>query len=182
MGLAGDASDSVYATQAFDLDSGVYGYASQTGLSSGLVGEGPTGVYAFGDVGVWADGATVGVFGNGYPSGTGVHAHAGSGTPPAPVGNTALLGTVTSKNQIGVYARGRAVFPDRSGRVTFKSGDKSKSVSVASATSSNYAFAVLNANRSGVYVRAVVPASGKITIYLNKAPSSSTSVAWFVLG
>ena len=39
--------------------------------------------------------------------------------------------------------------------------DKSKSVSVANATSSNYAFAVLNANRSGVYVRAVVPAAAR---------------------
>ena len=36
-------------------------------------------------------------------------------------------------------------------------------------TSSNAAYAVLNTNRSGVYVRAVVPAAGKITIYLNKA-------------
>ena len=61
VGLAGDASGSVYATQPFDIDSGVYGYANQTGLSSGLVGEGPTGVYAFGDVALWADGATVGV-------------------------------------------------------------------------------------------------------------------------
>ena len=96
--------------------------------------------------------------------------------------NVALLGTVTSKAQAGIYARGRAVFPDRSGRVTFKATEKTKAVSVGSATSSNYAFAVLNANRSGVYVRAVVPASGKITIYLNKAPGSSTSVAWFLLG
>ena len=47
---------------------------------------------------------------------------------------------------------------------------------------SYFAFAVLNSSRSGIYVRAVVPAAGKITIYLNKAVSSSTYVSWLVLG
>jgi hypothetical protein len=40
---------------------------------------------------------------------------------------------------------------------------------------------VLNSNRSGRYVRAVVPASGKFTIYLNSTVSSSTYVAFFVI-
>jgi hypothetical protein len=182
VGLRGDSSGSAYATQPFELDAGVYGYASGTNASAGILGEGMTGVYAYGDIGLFADGDTIGVFAMARPNGAAVHAHAGSGSAPASLTNVALLGTVTSKSQAGLHAKGRVQLPDRSGRVTFKAGDKTKSVSVASATSSNYAFAVLNTNRTGIYVRAVVPASGKITIYLNKAPSSSTSVAWVLLG
>ncbi len=182
LGLAGDASQSAYVTQPFDLDAGVYGYAAQTGLSSGVFAEGPIGVYAFGDFATYADGGTVGVFASAALSGTAVHAHAGTGAAPAPLTNVALLGTVTSRSQVGIYARGRAVLPDRSGRATIAKGKASKTVSVANMTSSNAAYAVLNTNRSGVYVRAVVPASGKITIYLNKAVPASTSIAWLVLG
>lgn len=182
VGLAGDTSLSVYATQLFDIDAGLYGYANQTGLSSGILAEGPVGVYGYGDFAVYADGGTVGVFASAAPSGTAVHAHAGAGQPPAPLTNVALLGTVTSRNQVGIYARGRAVLPDRSGRTTIAKGKASKTVSVANMTSGNYAYAVLNTSRSGVYVRAVVPGSGKITIYLNKAVPASTSVAWLVLG
>jgi hypothetical protein len=183
VGLAGDATGSVYVGQPFDIDAGVYGFAAQTGLSAGVFADGPTGVYGFGDYGVYADGQTVGVFASAQPSGTAVHAHAGSTlNVPPPLSNVALLGTVVSKSQAGIYARGRAVFPDRSGKTTIAKGKSSKAVSVGNMTAGNYAFAVLNTNRSGVYVRAVVPASGKITIYLNKAAPASTSVAWFVLG
>lgn len=182
VGLAGDSTDSVYVTNVFDIDSGVYGFANQSGLSAGLLGEGPTGVYALGDYGLFADGATVGVFSGAYPEGCAVHAHAGSGTPPAPVSNTALLGTVTDNGQAGLYAHGRVIFPNRSGKTTFKAGQKKKTVYVDSMTSSNLAFAMLNLPRSGVYVRSVKPASGKITINLNKAPSKKTRVAWLVVG
>lgn len=183
IGLAGDITDSAYTTSAtYPLDSGVYGFAAQSGASSGVFGEGPTGVYGWGDYGVYADGGSVGVFASAYPSGTAVHAHAGTGVPPASVPNTALMGSVTSNNQAGVLAYGRVMFPTRSGRVTFKAGQSSKAVTVSGMTSANFAYAVLNTSRPGVYVRAVVPASGKITIYLSKAPSSSTSVAWLVLG
>ena len=181
VGLAGATTGSAY-DQNLDLDAGVYGFASQTDISSGLFAEGPTGVYAFGDVGVYADGGTVGVFASAYPQGTAVHAHAGLGAAPAPITNIALMGTVTSTNQAGIYARGRAMFPDRSGRTTITAGHSTKTVNIANVTSSNFAFAVLNSNRSGTYVRAVVPAAGKITIYLNKAVTSSTWISWLVLG
>jgi hypothetical protein len=182
VGLAGDTSLSVYTTQPFDIDAGLYGYANQTGLSSGILAEGPVGVYGYGDFAVYADGGAVGVFASSALSGTAVHAHGGGGQPPAPISDVALLGTVTSKSNTGIRAYGRAVLPDRSGRTTIAKGKASKTVSVANMTSSNYAYAVLNTNRTGVYVRAVVPASGKITIYLNKAAPASTSIAWLVLG
>ena len=42
-------------------------------------------------------------------------------------------------------------------------------------------FAVLASNRVGVYVRAVVPAAGKFTIYLNSKVTANSAVSWFVL-
>ena len=183
MGLAGDASASSYATGNFDLDAGVYGYSgNNAGASSGVFGEGPVGVWAVGDYGAYAQGATVGLYAEAYPGGTAIHAHAGSAAIPAPVTNTALYATVSSSTNVGLRASGRIVFPNRSGRVLVSAGASSKAVTVAGMTSSHLAFAVVNANRSGVYVRAVVPATGKITIYLSKAPTASTYVSWLVLG
>jgi len=94
----------------------------------------------------------------------------------------ALYATVTTSTQAGIYAKGRVIFPNRSGRVSFSAGQSSKSVTVTGMTSSNYAFATVQKSVSGLYVRAVVPASGKITIYLSKAVTSATYVAWLVLG
>ena len=84
VGLAGDASQSIYVTQPFDVDAGVYGYAFQTGLSSGIFAEGPVGVYGFGDYAAYADGGTVGLFASAVLGGTAVQAHAGGGTPLPP--------------------------------------------------------------------------------------------------
>ena len=151
-------------------------------ISSGVLAEGPTAVYAYGDWAVYADGASVGIFAGAYPSGTAVHAHAGERRPPAETTNVALRGNVSSTTQAGIQAYGRVQFPNRSGRVTFSSGQSAKAVTVSGMTSTNYALAVLNSNKTGYYVRAVVPAAGKITIYLNKAATSSTVVAWLVLG
>jgi hypothetical protein len=182
VGTAGDTSGSLYVTHDFDIDAGVYGYASQTFVSSGVVAEGPTGMYATGDWGIYADGQTVGIFTNAYPSGTALQAHAGSGEPPAPLANVALLGTVSTTSQTGLRAHGKVQFPNRSGRVGFAAGAASKTVSVSGVTSTNMAFAVVNKNASGLYVRAVVPATGKITIYLSKGAPSGTYVSWLVLG
>jgi hypothetical protein len=183
IGQAGDTTSSPFDTNAFDLEAGVFGYSgSTTGFGSGVYAEGTYGVWGYGDVGVRAEGTSVGLFADARPQGTAVHAHAGDGMAPSPMTSVALLGTVTSNTQAGIYARGRVIFPNRSGKVTFAAGVAKKSVSVSGMTSGNYAFAVLNSTRTGIYVRAVVPAAGKITIYLNKAPSSSTSVAWLVLG
>jgi hypothetical protein len=183
--LSGDDSQSDYAdpARAFDLDSGLYAYADNgTGYSTGVWAEGANGVYAFADWGVYADGFSLGVFGGAYSNGTGVHAHTGNSLPPNPASNVALRGTVSNSSQAGIQAYGKVQFPNRSGRATFASGQSSKSVTISGVSSTNYAFAVLNASRTGVYVRAVVPAANKITIYLSKAVTSSTPVAWVVLG
>ena len=48
-------------------------------------------------------------------------------------------------------------------------------------TSASRIFAVLHSNRSGRYVRAVVPTTGSFTVYLNTTVTSATYVAWFVI-
>jgi hypothetical protein len=53
-------------------------------------------------------------------------------------------------------------------------------VSLGGVTASSLVFAVLAQNRSGRYVRAAVPESGKFTIYLNQNVSSDTKVSWIV--
>lgn len=183
VGLAGDSSGSTYVTQDFDLDAGVYGHSgSDTGVGSGVYGEGTVGVWGYGDYGVEAQGVTTGLFASAFPSGTAIHAHSGAGDAPAPMTGIAIRASVSTTSEIGLRVGGRVQFPNRSGKVTFSAGSSSKSVTVTGMTSSHYAFAVLNSTRTGVYVRAVVPGTDKITIYLNKAPSSSTAVAWMVLG
>ena len=92
---------------------------------------------------------------------------------------------------------GRAVF-SRSGTATITYPKKSVTLTVPGpalagpvpgppATPASLVFAVLQTNLSGVYVRAAVPQIGtnQITVYLNKAPGSSSApktvtVAWFV--
>ena len=78
---------------------------------------------------------------------------------------------------IALRTVGRAEF-SRSGRTTISAGHSTKAVTLAGCTSSTLVLAVLSSNRSGRYVRAVVPASGKFTIYLNTTVGSSTGVTW----
>ena len=54
-------------------------------------------------------------------------------------------------------------------------------MTVAGVTASSMIMALMQTNRSSRWVRAVVPASGKFTIYLNASVSSTTYVAWFIL-
>ena len=61
------------------------------------------------------------------------------------------------------------------------SGASSKTISLAGVTSSSKVFGVLATNRGGRWIRAIVPASGKFTVYLNTTLISSAVVSWFVL-
>jgi hypothetical protein len=61
------------------------------------------------------------------------------------------------------------------------SGAKAKAVSLAGVTATSKVFAVLATSESGRWVRAVVPAAGKFSIYLNTTLTSSAVVSWFVL-
>lgn len=160
VGVAGNVGD---IADNFGL-TGVYGYADasvlQDYVGSGVWGDSP-------DIGVAGTGAT-GVFANG---GWGVRALTGNG-----------IGVYTSSDDndgLGLLVDGRALF-SRSGRTTISGGNAKKVVNFAAVTASSLVFAVLAQNRSGRYVRAVVPESGKFTIYLNQNVSNDTKVSWII--
>jgi hypothetical protein len=140
---------------------GLLGFSGDvtTPLPSGRPDTGIEG-YAVGFPGRPASNA-VGVFGH-SAHGTGVFADAGSG-------GTAL------------HVNGRATF-SRSGRLTLSSGTSSMSKSVAGLTSTSLVFAVVQTGDSHAWVRKVAPASGKFTVFMNKAMTGSVVVAWIAFG
>lgn len=81
---------------------------------------------------------------------------------------------------VGLRVIGKAAF-SRSGRLGITASHSSVSKTLAGVTTSSLIIAVLQTYRSGVYVAAAVPASGKFTIYLNKAVTATTYVAYFVI-
>ena len=115
------------------------------------------------------DAASVGVLGR-TTVGKGVRGEATSG----------IGGSFVSTTGIALDVSGKARF-SRSKRVTISSGASSIKVILAGVTTSSLVFANLQTNRTGYYVQAVVPATGSFTIYLNKALTSATFVAYFVL-
>lgn len=98
---------------------------------------------------------------------------------------TSGTGVVASAEPAGVALRvsGRATF-SRSGRVTVRAGRRSATVTQIGLQTRSMVFATLQQYRSGVHIAAAVPIPGppgRIVIYLNRAVSSDTRVAWFVL-
>jgi hypothetical protein len=144
--------------------SGIFGYADAS-PTDGFVG-----------TGVWGDSPDWGIAGTGSGGVSGY-------------GFFGVVGIAGAASGIGVYAavddpaaralrvEGRAEFT-RSGRTTVKAGKASRTVTLSKCTSSTLVLAVLSNNRSGRYVRAVVPAAGQFTIYLNNSVSKDTSVTW----
>ena len=175
---------------------GVRGEATEPGSVGvgGISTGGSAGSY--GVVGVATD-LGVGVWGKAV-NGKGVYGSVGTGIAVHGVadgaGGTAVHGAATDATGVGVKAtaatgtalkvEGKASFT-RSGVATIAAGKSSVVVTVAgNVAASSLCFANLTLLRSGVYVAAVRPnfPTGKLTIYLNKAVTASTKVAWFVLG
>ena len=178
----------VTAFKAWSTQTGAAGLVGSTGdetniatstTFTGVYGWAPTGGSSDVGAGVWGDSDDFGVYGSGA---VGVY---GSGS-------TGVIGESTSGSEPGVLAYGlNASSPalrvvgkvsfNRSGRRSMSSGTKAKTVSLAGVTSTSKVFAVLATSESGRWVRAVVPAAGKFTIYLNTTLTSSAVVSWFVL-
>jgi hypothetical protein len=157
-GLLGSGGDETDIATEFTGFTGVYGWSvtanSDTSFATGVWGDSD-------DVGVYGTG-TVGVLADGDPGGVGVLARAGSPT------------------DIGLQVLGKVLF-SRSGRNTIGAGRSALKINLNGVTSASRVFAVLHSNRTGRYVRAVVPTTGSFTIYLNTTVTSATYIAWFVI-
>jgi hypothetical protein len=145
---------------------GIYGWSPGSPIDApagvGVVGQSDDwGVFGNGTVGVYGLG-TYGVVGESLSTAAGVVASAKSPTDLA----------------LDVYGKVRF---SRSGRASIASGHSTKVVSLAGVSSGSRVFALIHSNRSGRWVRAVVPTTGSFKIYLNGTVSSTTYVAWFVL-
>jgi hypothetical protein len=168
------------ASQSATASTGVYGYTPtspdpSTITGSGVWGDSPDiGVVGTGGLGMYGSGH-VGVEGDGFGSGgIGMFGFAGD---PGTVGVQAYAG---APDRIALKVTGKASV-SRSGRTSIPAKARSKVVSLAGVTSTSLVFAVLATNRSGRWIQAVVPATGKFTVYVNAAVTAATTVAWWVL-
>jgi hypothetical protein len=193
---AGVVGDSDEAVGVFGRTGDPSGYPEIAGNTAGVIGysgvSGQPGVLGVGDVGMESSGF-IGMFAVGAPAlvgigdglgppgsfGTGVYGYAGSVLPAEP------------PNNIGVYARGdgaalalkvqgKTQF-SRSGRSYVAAGQRTRAISVPGLTAYNLVIVTLQTYRSGVYVAAAVPTTGKFTVNLNKAVTGATYFAWFII-
>jgi hypothetical protein len=130
--------------------------------------------------GVWGDSPDIGVLGTGFLGLAGVGYVGVEGDASEDAGSIGVLAWAPTTAQTALKVSGKVSF-SRSGRKSMSSGKSSLAISLAGVTSSSKVFAVLATSESGRWVRAVVPASGKFTVYLNTTLSSSAVVSWFVL-
>ena len=149
-------------------------------MTTGVFGSAPESVSdtAIG-TGVWGDSPDIGVYGSGS---VGVEGYGGWGVAGFANGTVGSIGVYAQADlpSRALYVDGKAHF-SRSGRSTIGAGRSSITINLTGTSSGSRVFAVLHSNRAGRYVRAVVPTTGKFTIYLNTTVTSATYVAWFVL-
>ena len=195
IGVIGAVGDTATAIELFET--GLFGFCDVSAASVGVVGQSDSGlgVAALGDTGAIALGLTgpgaiaagewgvygtgnVGVLGDAAASGTGVYGFAGDADAPMPPAGVGVYARAATPSQIALQVAGKARF-SRSGRVTFNASAKTVTLSGVSTTS--FVLATLQNNVSGLYIRAVVPASGSFRIYLSKSPGRNVSVSWLVL-
>jgi hypothetical protein len=177
LGAAGDTTG--MATNTNEV--GVYGFSDTSAGSAGVWGDtgGGVGVVATGDWGIYATGRT-GIVADVGPTGTAIYAFNGAvDAGDAPAGR-AIYAKANSTSQVAFEAVGRVRF-SRSGRVAISKGASSKVVTLSGVSTSSYVIATLQSNQSGLYVKCVVPATGKFTIVLSKACAASCVVGYFVI-
>jgi len=178
-GISSDSSDPATNTS----NAGVVGVAGDIGDIPANIAL--TGVFGRSDpssnpdiagAGVWGQSDDFGVIGDGGIGvlGDGFIGVIGAAASSAGIG---VLATLDVAGGRALRVEGRAEFT-RSGRATIPAGQSRRTVALGGCTTSTLVLAVLSANRSGRYVRAVVPGSGSFTIYLNATVSSSTGVTW----
>lgn len=160
---------------------GVFGFADWSAAAVGVLGESGsgTGVVGVGDWGVYGTGS-VGVIGDVGSSGVGVYGFTGNVNIPAPPTGVGVYARAASTSQTALQVVGKVKF-SRSGRVAISEGASSKLVTLGGVTDRSYVIATLQTSSSGLYVRAVVPASGQFRIYLSKAAPKRVVVGYLVV-
>jgi hypothetical protein len=186
-----------------DLKPGVWG--DNVGGGNGVYGlsNGPfaSGVYGFntsqgyGVAGRTASTERAATLGDNTGAGPGVVGESAAGTGVVGIshgaGAAGVSGDATASNGIGVRAMasaggtalsvtGKAKF-SRSGMLTIPAGASQVTKTGLTLNTASFLLATLQAYRAGIAVAAVVPnpTAGSFTIYLTKAVTSSTRVAWF---
>ncbi|HEV8698655.1 MAG TPA: hypothetical protein VGQ89_13245 [Candidatus Limnocylindrales bacterium] len=186
------ATDAIVAFKAKTTTTGAAGLLGSTGDETDIAtNTGWTGVYGWAPgvppevtdsigSGVWGDSNDIGVVGTGGVGviGDGFYGLVAFGAAGG-AGVTAWGGSGSGAD-VALDVHGKAKF-SRSGRATIAAGQSTKKITLTGVTWSSLVFAVLRSNRSGRYVRAVVPTTGSFTIYLNTSVTSSTYVVWFVV-
>jgi hypothetical protein len=183
VGVMGRAGDPDGYLGVLGNTAGVIGYTNVADMP-GVLGLGDVGVQASGLIGTFAIGApAVAGIGDGLGApgqfGAGVYGYSGGSTPPAPPDNTGVYARGDG-TAVALRVSGKATF-SRSGRTYFAKGAASKAITLAGVTTSSMVIATLQTYRSGFYIAAAVPATGKFTVYLNKAATATTYFAWFVI-
>lgn len=130
--------------------------------------------------GIWGDSPDIGIYGTGTYGMIGHGSVGVEGDANSQAGSIGVRAWAPTTSQVALRVQGKLSL-SRSGRRSMSSGTKTKAVTLAGVTTTSKVFAVLATSESGRWVRAVVPAAGKFTIYLNTTLTSSAVVSWFVL-
>jgi hypothetical protein len=151
--------------------SGTVGVWGDTATGAGVVGSGPWGVYGTGSIATTGDAEA---------GGTGVYGFVGPTAAPLPTVSAGVEARASSPAYLALNVVGRAKF-SRSGRTLMAAGTSFITINLTGVTSGSLVFANLFTYRAGTWVIAATPTTGKFTIRLNKALTSSAYVVWFVL-
>jgi hypothetical protein len=177
IGVWGESNTTAMVGRSNGSSTGVFGFSGSA--ADPLPGSSAkTGVFGF----ARQDASSIGVAGN-SSSGTGVYGEAGTGRGLHGWSNTGIGVRAQAVAGTALQVLGRASF-SRSGRLAIAAGRSSVTkTGVTPLTASSLVLAVLQTNRPGIYVRAVVPnvAGHSFTVYLNAAVPGTTNVAWFIL-
>jgi hypothetical protein len=133
------------------------------------------------NIGVHGDSAAgTGVYGAGERSGVFGESTSGVGVSGRSLNGTGMRAEAAGGTALRVD--GKATF-SRSGRLTLAAGQSSIAKTGLPLSRYSLVLAVLQTNRAGIYVRAVVPSpsTSSFRVYLNAAVPGTTNVAWFVL-
>jgi len=147
---------------------------------TGVFGYSPSNPSESWGTGVWGDSPDIGVYGTGTYGMVGFGSVGVEGDASSRAGSIGVRAWAPTTSQVALRVEGK-VSLSRSGRRSMSSGTRTKAVTLAGVTTTSKIFAVLATSESGHWVRAVVPAAGKFTIYLNTTLTSSAVVSWFVL-